>query len=221
MMKDVKIVRLGSAGKIKIGRWGAGKKPVHQGSLIVVIMAVFSLCSFPVITQSRCVFFSWPSPFFSWSCWGRSWSALPGTAITWDVLSVLGSNPSPCWRQRGPHGNQSYVTIHRESRGQMNACINPKGSCREAIRVVSWHVGNLDLLLNLPVLPELCSRGSAQIVHSVEVRSTRWRWMGEKEWKPVADRCCAAARFHSFISNIYLWCWWFPWPWDFDVKGKF
>lgn len=56
---------------------------------------------------------------------------------------------------KGPHGNHSYITINRESRGQTNAWINPKGSRREATRVVSWHVVNLDFLLNWPVLHEL------------------------------------------------------------------
>lgn len=37
----------------------------------------------------------------------------------------------------------------------MNAGINPKGSCGEVTRVVSWHVVDLDLILNLLVVHEL------------------------------------------------------------------
>jgi len=55
---------------------------------------------------------------------------------------------------KGLHGNHSYITINRESRGDMNAWINPKGSRKEAARVVSCHVVNLDLLLNLQMLYE-------------------------------------------------------------------
>lgn len=65
MMKDVKILKGLDLQEKKAERRGAGKKPVHQGSLTAVIMAVFSLCSFLAITQNRYVFFSWPTCFFS------------------------------------------------------------------------------------------------------------------------------------------------------------
>lgn len=108
-----------------------------------------------------------------------------------------------------PHGNHVYITIDRESSGQMNAWINPKGSHREAPKVVSWHVVNLDLLLNLPVLREL----SIEVVLTLQCTVSpfsggeeHWVEKGEKAWEPVADRPCAAAGFHTFVSITYLWC---------------
>lgn len=69
-------------------------------------------------------------------------------SLFWALIPSLTDN-------KEPHGNHSYVTINRESRGQMNAGINPKGSCGEVTRVVSWHVVDLDLILNLLVVHEL------------------------------------------------------------------
>lgn len=51
---------------------------------------------------------------------------------------------------KGPHRNQSYVSINGASRGQMNAWSKPKGSHREAQDLCS------DILVSLQVLHQLC-----------------------------------------------------------------
>lgn len=107
---------------------------------------------------------------------------------------------------KGPRGNRSYITINRESRGQMNVWINPKGSRREAARTVSWCVVNLDLLHNLPVLHELI----IDVVLTLQCAgspSSGGEEKGEKEREPVVDSPCAAAGFCVFVSVIYLWHW--------------
>lgn len=215
--------RLGPAGKqawkVMDMCW-KGKETVHQGSPSVRIMLVFSWWSLLAITESRCVSFSWPAPFFlPWHCEYHSWSALAGTALIQVVLSELGSHPSLGWQQRA-----SVVSFVSPSalRVELNECLHwpnriSQGSSRPGTLVHGEPGLTLTVLLELSieVVPTL------QWVCPGEVRSTGRRgiWgegMGACSWQALCR-----ADLHVFISLIYLWHWWFPWPWDFAVKGKF